>query len=188
MKNFLKSGNWEKDGHVIAIGGTKYQIAPANLVQVCNGEETEFFSFEDVYTIADVLSCENCGKLGGWRLPTLAELKLFEAYTAFKFQYHAGIADCTCGMSVKEFADTLGLSLPGNLLIVGAVSSANHDGFTGYWADPMLSPGYMKITNHHVVVRNVNPDEYAKSKKNFDDDNPSYSYALCVRLIREIPD
>ena len=53
MKNFLKSGNWEADGYVIAIGGTKYQIAPANLVQVRNGEETEFFTFHDACAVAD---------------------------------------------------------------------------------------------------------------------------------------
>lgn len=188
MKNFLKSGNWEKDGQIIVIDGIKYQIAPTNLVQVCNGKETEFFAFEDVYNVADMLSHENEGKMDGWRLPTLAEMKLFEAYIAFKFQYPAGVSGCEYGMPVKEFADTLGLSLPGNLLVVGAVSSPNHDSFTGYWADPMCSPGYMELTDRRVLARNVNPDEYVIKSKSHDDENPGYTYALCVRLIREIPD
>lgn len=204
MENFLKSGNWEVDGQIITIGDIKYQIAPDNLLTFRDGKETEFFSFEDVCALADTFSCENAEKLGGWRLPTLAELKLFEACSVFNFHYHAGVADCAYGISVKEFAEMLGLSLPGNLLIVGAVASVNHDGFTGYWANPVLSPGYMKLTKRHISFINVDPDETIGSKKDFadedldldeiiesrnsfGDEDPNFSYGLCVRLIRQIP-
>lgn len=187
MKNFLKSGNWEADGHVIAIGGTKYQIAPANLVQVRNGEETEFFTFHDACAVADELSLENEDKVGGWRMPTLTEMKLIEAYTAEMFQCPAGVSDAKYGLPVKDFVDTLGLSLPGNLLIVGAVCCPNHDDFTGYWMNPIFSPAYVKFSKKHVSYRNVDPDDYCK-KTPEDDDNPFYHYALCIRLIREIID